>query len=100
MRQISAKDLVGPAQATVLSRGGIVEILQVHSQAGGDVVTDQVQPLTLFRGKGPPQLGLLIEPVLAAFMDVVRVGYELAGFMQGQAHETDQVGDQVLGAGC
>jgi hypothetical protein len=49
--QIGAKDLMGPAQAAVLGKGGILEVLEVHGKAGGDIFANQVQPTREIRVK-------------------------------------------------
>ena len=50
--QVIPEQLVGFAQATALRKRSVIEIVRLDAQAGGDVVTDEIEPGALVGSEG------------------------------------------------
>lgn len=89
---------MGFAQAAALGEGGVVKIVGVDAEGGGDVVADVVEPRQLVGGEGDAGGGFVREPVVEAVLDGFGEGAEFGLLFEGVADEGDEVGEAVDGA--
>ena len=96
-RQLVAEQLARLAEAAALAEGRVLELDGFDAEAGGEVVSDESEPLELLVGEGTARVLLLNQPGLEAFGDVLGIGTELVVEAEGVPDERDDVGEHGAG---
>src|SRR5688572_11989409 len=81
------------AESALLRKWGVVEIILLNAQAGSDVIADKAEPRELLGGEDGAGLGFVHEPFVKALADRVSEGGEDGLLFQGEADESDEVGE-------
>ena len=81
------------AQSAALAERGVIKIILLDTQDGGDVVADEVEPRELVRCKCGSSFGLVHQPFVEAFLDGFGERLEYGLLLQGEADEGNYVGE-------
>lgn len=92
------------AEAALLCKWCVLEVLRFYAQIRGDVVADHFEPFHLFRRESwPPAFagvtGLGREPRLEVGVDTLGKRDELVVLVDGEAHERYEIGEDAPPAG-
>src|SRR4051812_46820462 len=85
--ELAGEDLIDSTESALLIEGDVLEVILLDSEAQGDVVLDEGEPLALLIGEMASPVLLLGEPVLEPLLDLLGEGNELAILVERETHE-------------
>ena len=81
------------AQSAALAEGGVVEIVRLNADGGGDVVADEFEPSALFGCEKDILRNVSFDPLAEALVDCLGKRLKSLLAFEGEADQRDEVGE-------